>query len=54
MLRIAVDGVVDGEDQIEDEDGHQNEVKEGIPTRVMTEALRCGHRLSFRVGGGIS
>ena len=43
MLRPVMDGYVDGEDEVEQEDRQNKEVKGRIEARVVLEVLRSGH-----------
>jgi hypothetical protein len=43
----AVDGGVEGEDEIEQKDGHEEKVEGGIEAGVVLEVLRCGHGVPF-------
>jgi hypothetical protein len=44
-----VNGFVDGEAKVEQQERHQNEVIGGIEACVILVGLRCGHSASFRV-----
>jgi hypothetical protein len=39
----GVDGRVDGEDEVEEQERKDEEVKEGVPARVVFEGLRLSH-----------
>jgi hypothetical protein len=43
MLRPVVDGGIDGEDEVEQKHGQDEEVKERVPTGVVFEVLRDWH-----------
>jgi hypothetical protein len=45
----VVDGDVDGEDEVEQEERDDDEVEGGVEAHVVLEGLRCGHEASFPV-----
>src|SRR5467141_1489388 len=50
----AVDGDVDGEDEVEQEDGHDEEVEGWVDAGVVFIGLGRGHEWSFLSNGGAS
>ena len=50
VARPIVNGDVDGEDEVEQKQGQNEEVKGRVPARVVLEALRGGHWSPFRSG----
>jgi hypothetical protein len=52
-VRVAwpfVHGDVDGEEEVEQKQGQNDEVKERVPARVVLEVLRGGHWRPFKLG----
>ncbi len=45
----VVDGDVDGEDEVQEEQGDDDEVEERVEAGVILQALRRGHGLTFQV-----
>ncbi len=52
VLRPVVDGDVDGEDEVEQKHGQDEEVKGRMEARVVLEVLRGGHWNPLEVGYG--
>ena len=50
MLRPVVDGGVDGEDEVEQQHGQNEEVKRRMVARVILEVLRGRHWNPLEVG----